>query len=148
MRGMSSVVETLEAEITRLKAELASDSRYRLLVRTEELLAEHRGGKSPGTGGIPEGYKLVPLSKEEKIRVEATKFLKDRHYRAHRTDIAQRLVDLGIMDPEKNPVQNLSVYFARWSEFESQGKGWYALKMTTDAKKENRAQEGDPVSDT
>jgi hypothetical protein len=61
------------------------------------------------------GFKLVPLTKEERIKEEAKKYLARRPNKtAHRAQIAAFLVERGIMGQEKNPIKALAVYFVRW----------------------------------
>lgn len=75
------------------------------------------------------GFKVVPMSKEERIRKEAAKYLHRRpNHTAHRTQIVDHLITHEIMGGEKSSVKTLSVYFARWPEFVSVGDGNYQLQ--------------------
>jgi hypothetical protein len=110
-----------------LEAEMSKDARYRKLVELRKALAEFRS--DPADFKVPEGYKLVPLTKEEKVRSETERYLKQHQYRAHRSAIAAHLVEVGLLANDKAPTESLSVYLTRWPEFKSQGRGWFALDM-------------------
>ena len=71
------------------------------------------------------GYKLVPLPKRDRIKIGAAEFLKRQpHHRAHRSEVAQYLMDIGVLGDLKNPLSALSVYFAKWpDEFKADGNG-------------------------
>jgi hypothetical protein len=75
------------------------------------------------------GFKVVPMSKEERIRIEAANYLRRRANRtAHRAQIAEHLIANDIMGREKSSIKTLAVYFARWSEFVADGEGNYQLR--------------------
>jgi len=75
-----------------------------------------------------DGYKLVPLSKEEKVREECRRYLSHRKANtAHRTQIADRLVEIGLLGTEKSVVGTIAVYMAKWPEFSADGSGNYTL---------------------
>jgi hypothetical protein len=71
------------------------------------------------------GYKMVPLPKADRIKMGAAEFLKRQpHHRAHRSEVAQYLLDIGVLGDIKNPISALSVYFAKWpDEFKPDGNG-------------------------
>jgi hypothetical protein len=46
------------------------------------------------------------------------------HHRAHRSEIAKHLIEIGVLGDIKDPTASLSVYFAKWlDEFKADGKG-------------------------
>lgn len=93
-----------------------------------EHIAGHVESAAP-TGASPvAGYKLVPMTKEERIREEVTSYLARRPNKtAHRAAIADFLVQRGVMGSEKHTIKNLSVYLTRWPEFKASGDGHYTL---------------------
>lgn len=129
---MDSVEQQVVALEASLEAEMSKDPRYRKLVELRKALDEFRSS-IPANVKVPEGYKLVPLTKEEKLRIAAAKYLRQHQYRAHRKDIAAHLVSIGLLVNDAKPVDSLSVYLTRWPEFQSQGRGWVALSMSADA---------------
>ncbi len=78
-----------------------------------------------------EGYKLVPLTKQERVREELRRYLKHRKGRtSHRAQLADQLVQLGVLGTEKNIVQTVSVYLAKWPEFVADGNGNITLDVS------------------
>lgn len=94
---------------------------------------------SPGTSSKPAepavdlgpaipGYKLVPLTKEERVRSEIRRYLRFRKgLTAHRAHIADQLTQLGVVGTEKNAISTVTNYMTRWPEFISDGEGNYTL---------------------
>lgn len=71
-------------------------------------------------------FKIVRKTKEEKIREAIRYYLGRRPNRtAHRAQLAEHLVSLGIMGSEQSPIRALSVYLVRWPEFQPVGEGQY-----------------------
>ena len=109
----------------------------RLIVRISArgyTLAELVEGAGPGQEGTvvetEDGYKMVPMTKEELIRQGVTKYLLARPNKtAHRAAIADWLCAPGRPFAEnKRPVHALSTYLARWPQFVADGDGNYTLK--------------------
>jgi hypothetical protein len=77
---------------------------------------------------VPDGYKLVAKTKEERVREEAARYLGFRKGRtAHRAAIADHLTSIGVMGTEKSSIRSLSVYLSKWPEFRAEGDGIYTL---------------------
>ncbi len=76
--------------------------------------------------GVAPGFKVVPMTKEERIKEETARYLGKRKYRkAHRTQILEHLMNVGIMGTEKKSLGALTIYLSRWPEFQSDGDGNY-----------------------
>jgi len=100
----------------------------------------HNAGSPLFAAGVSmnDAFKMVPKTKEDRVREEATRYLLNRkNYSAHRAQIADHLTVLGVMGTEKQTISSLSVYLARWSEFVADGHGNYTL---IPAKKTNGGQ--------
>jgi hypothetical protein len=144
-----SLPEELQKELTALVSEIAEeprDPRKRKIDGIRGLLEEygikipdpfpepqftysngHVDGVAPDLDGftVPDGYKIVPLTKEEKMRQEVTKFLTGKT-EVHRSEIHGHLIKEGIMK-EGESISALAVYLGRWPEFQSDGRGNFAL---------------------
>jgi hypothetical protein len=123
---MANATDALEAQIAALEAELSKDVRYRSLITLRGVLSDLK--PSPPMVTLPPGHKVVPMTKEERVRVEVTEFLKAHGNRAHRKELASKMVDLEFL-AEDTAVDNLSVYLSRWEEFESDGRGFVVLRQ-------------------
>jgi hypothetical protein len=76
-----------------------------------------------------EGYKVVPMTKAERVRHEIKKFLMFRPGKtSHRLQIAEKLAELGVLDGDKNLLPTLAQYLIKWPEFVSDGKGNYTYE--------------------
>jgi DNA-binding PadR family transcriptional regulator len=92
-------------------------------------VTDNKSGPATPEGTEIAGYKLVPMTKEERIREESRKYLMKRANKtAHRAQIADHMVGIGVMGTEKATIKSLAVYYARWEEFVANGDGTYTLK--------------------
>ena len=122
-------LESLTAEIQALETELSQDTRYRRLLALRGIRKEYEPAPTEGAAGVPDGYKLVPLTKEERARYEARDFLRQNENRVHRRKLMDHLVRKGIMREDQS-IEVISVYLTKWDEFESDGKGFVLLRET------------------
>lgn len=114
--------------LKRLRIEGVLDRRFDRYYGAGKAPPEER--PSPGGPAIP-GYKLVPLTKEERVRHEIRHYLKHRKDNtAHRAQIADQLVQIGVFENMKNIVQTVSVYLSKWPEFAADGSGNITLDKT------------------
>jgi hypothetical protein len=76
-----------------------------------------------------DGFKIVPMTKEERIRQLTRQYLSRRRNKtAHRANIAEFLAsDNGPLSEDKSPIKAFAVYVVRWPEFVSDGAGNYTL---------------------
>lgn len=80
-----------------------------------------------------EGYKVVPMTKAERIRRGIKSYLMYRPAKtSHRTQIAQNLAESGVLADDKNLLETLAQYLIRWPEFVSDGKGNYTYDPDKD----------------
>ncbi len=99
--------------------------------RGKYMLSEMVEGAHEAPNGIvvatEAGYKIVPMTKEERVREEIRRYLSRRANKtAHRANIADYLAShSGPLSNDKNPLKALSTYVIRWPEFVTDGEGNY-----------------------
>lgn len=126
LSGMDDFIEAMKAKIEALETELSGDSRYRQLVRLRDTLKEFEQASAPKSA-VPPGFKLVLMTKEEKVYEGAKGFLKV-HEVALVRKIAKYLVDQGVLPEGDEGVRQLRIYLSKWrDEFVTEGRGWVRL---------------------
>jgi hypothetical protein len=109
--------------------------------RNKYVLTEQVEGAADSPGGMvvasKDGFKMVPMTKEERVREETKRYLSRRPNRtAHRATIADYLASHnGPLREDRNAIKVLSQYIVRWPEFVTDGEGNYTY---VDAEETNR----------
>jgi hypothetical protein len=109
--------------------------------RNKYVLMEQVEGAADIRSGVvvasKDGFKMVPMTKEERVREEAGRYLSRRPNRtAHRANIADYLAsNNGPLSEDRSPIKAFSMYAVRWPEFVTDGEGNYTY---VDSEKTNR----------
>jgi hypothetical protein len=122
----------LKAEITELEAELRADPRHAKLKHLRDLLALYEApstARQTATNGAAHATAEAAGTKEEKIKAELRRYMRDNGGTVHRMAALQHLMDIGLMGHEKEPMRNLAAYMSHWKDdFESDGGGNWSLR--------------------
>jgi hypothetical protein len=108
----------------------------RLITKVERgkyVLIETVAGAAEDPTGVlvasEDGFKMVPMTKEERVREETRRYLSKRANKtAHRASIADYLAShSGPLSNVRSPLKIWAVYVTKWPEFTTDGQGNYTL---------------------
>jgi hypothetical protein len=122
----------IKAEIAELEAELRADPRHAKLKHLRDLLALYEAPpavRKVVTNGAEHATAEIPGTKEEKIKSELRRYMRENGGTVHRMSALQHLMNIGLMGHEKEPMRNLAAYMSHWKDdFVSDGDGNWSLR--------------------
>ncbi len=121
---MDEFVARLHQELRALEAELAADPRYLKLAKIRELLVIYELPASAPTEPTAAESAVETPTKLDRIRSETRAFIERSGGTAHRQDILDHLIRLGIMGNERQPMASFAAYLTEMkADFVSVGAG-------------------------
>jgi hypothetical protein len=130
---MADFILTLRSELHSLEIELAADPRVQKVAKIRELLAIYERLPTVGHAAAPTAENApTSESKVERIRTEAEKFVRSKGGVAHRQEILDHLVSLGIMGRESRPMASFAAYLSDELKdtFVGHGGGQWGLRAS------------------
>ena len=131
---MTDLIVALRSELQSLEAALAADPRYRKLEKICELLAIYDSASQLKSQDVVAISIPAPIStidsatKVDRVRTETREFIERSGGMAHRRDILDHLMQVGIMGKERSPMASFAAYLSEMNEFMSVGGGKWQIR--------------------